>query len=117
MSLTILLPEPPSTNRLFTGSGRRYKTKAYKAWEKEADGCVIEQRALKSTIRGPYTVRLELSSKSRRDADNCVKGAVDFLVRLAITDDDKHCKEATAIKLEDVPQGTCRVHVAPWVAA
>ena len=115
--ITICLPEPVSTNRLFgvSSTGRRYKTPEYRDWIDECDVCVLGQRATKKRISGPYTVLIELSTKSRLDCDNSIKSCLDYLVRIAIVDDDKHCRKATAVKLDTIDKGQCRVIIEPWV--
>jgi Holliday junction resolvase RusA-like endonuclease len=114
--IIIALPEPPSVNRLFGVSsiGRRYKTPEYRDWIDECDVCVLGQRATKKRISGPYTVRLEVSSKSRKDADNMTKACIDYLVRITVVDDDKHCQQVTAVKIAAIDKGQCRVIIAPW---
>ena len=114
--ITICLPEPVSTNRLFgvSSTGRRYKTPEYRDWIDECDVCVLGQRATKQRISGPYTVLIELSAKSRKDCDNVTKATIDYIVRIAIVDDDKHCRKATAVKLDTIDKGQCRVIIEPW---
>jgi hypothetical protein len=123
--IVLVLQEPVSKNRLyslnrpgFTKSGRRKKrfrySPQYEAWCKTSGREVLAQGANRNAIHGPYTVRLELSTRSRKDADGCLAGVMDFLVRSQLTDDDRHCRKVEAIKLDDVPVGTCRVIVDSW---
>lgn len=99
--ITLRLPVPPSTNALYAnrkgGRGKgRYKTQRYKQWFIDADWCYRRQwRDWKfHRISGPFTAEIKIP-KTRGDADNRVKPILDFLVRRAITDDDKHCRKVS----------------------
>ena len=113
--LVLTLPEPPSTNRLFgvSKTGQRYPSRAYKAWIKEAGWQIRIQRV--KAVTGPYEVQIEISSISGLDADNAVKALADALVKMKITDDDRHCKSVTVSKVDTVERGQCRVVVWPWM--
>ena len=111
--LTIInLPEPPSVNRLYGvgKNGRRYRTVKYQEWANAAGWCVIQARiAGKIPVHGKYTVLVELSDKSRLDADNSIKACLDLLVNMTVTPDDRHCVKATAVKCDWIDRGKCRV--------
>ena len=121
----MVLGEPPSKNRLyslnkggFTKGGKRIKrfrpSDAYKAWIDESAVVCLGQRGVRNRITGPYTVRLELSTKSRKDGDGCLVPCMDFLVKMRITPDDKLCRHSEAVKLDTIQRGQCRVIIAPW---
>ena len=123
--IVLVLGEPVSKNRLYslnrqgyTKAGRRIKrfrySDAYKAWMDETDVCLLGQYRAKDSISGPYTVRLEVSSKSRKDADGMLPGLLDYLVKRGITSDDKQCMYPEAVKLDSVPAGQCRVIIDSW---
>jgi hypothetical protein len=125
--IVLVLHEPPSKNRLyslnrkgFTKSGRAIKrfrpSDVYKAWMEEAWVCSLGQPGGRQRIDGPYSVRLEVSSKSNKDADGMLVPILDFLVKRQITPDDKQCMHPEAVKLDSVAVGTCRVIIEPWVA-
>jgi Holliday junction resolvase RusA-like endonuclease len=81
------LPLPPSTNGLFAGKVRRYKSKAYKAWEKEAapwwDASPLSQQAawpLDKAVVVLWTLDLYVFMPTwRGDLDNEFKAVIDFL--------------------------------------
>lgn len=114
--ISIILPEPPSVNALWRvrkGGAGIYSTKEYKEWLKVAGWDIIAQGRHRERISGPYTVIIELAG--RKDVDSVSKACLDLLKR-HITDDDRYCKSVTCTKMDDIPAGKCRVHVAPWVA-
>ena len=86
----ILLPLPPTSNNLFAGNGRRrYRTKEYDAWIKEAGVLLATQRPLKwlgkvsmlIEVREPPTMRAE-------DCCNREKATTDLLVKHGIIEGD-----------------------------
>jgi len=117
--ITIILPIPPSLHQLYgvKKGGGKYLTSAYRAWRREADWRIAEQRAQKSAIVGPYTFQLTLPMHCRLDPDNALKAPMDLLVRWNITADDRHCKSATAVKSRDLTGNDCVVTIAEWGTA
>jgi len=111
---TILLPEPVGVNRLHgarrTGK-RRYRTPKYEAWIEEAGWEIRLQKP--EPIKGKYRLCVEISDRSRKDADAVLKATADLLVAHRITDDDALCIEVTAWKVDTVERGRCRVTVWP----
>jgi len=90
--MKFVLPLPPSVNAIFAnvpGVGR-VKTRAYKAWLKEADGYYWMQKSKIRPIEGPCNVRFLVPLKMRGDISNRIKAAEDYLVSRKITGDDKH---------------------------
>ena len=117
--IVLVLGEPPSKNQLYSprkyGPGRRLRiSDAYKAWMEEAWVCSLGQLGGRQRISGPYSVRLEVSSQSRKDADGMLVPVLDFLVKRSITPDDKQCMHPEAVKLDSVPAGQCRVIIDSW---
>jgi crossover junction endodeoxyribonuclease RusA len=91
----VWLPFPPSTNNLFTqglvrGKVRRFPSRAYKAWRKEAVIRIIAARLPK--FLDPVVVKLELTPRDNRprDADNYAKPCLDALVEARVLQDDSN---------------------------
>jgi len=94
-AVTFWLPFPPSTNGLFAhglvrGKVRRFPTKQYKAWRKQA-GIIIRSQRLKQ-LREPVVIKLALTPRDsrRRDADNYAKPCLDALVEAGLLIDDSN---------------------------
>ena len=97
MKLTIRLSQPPpSTNNLFAGNGkRRYRTKAYEAWAKQAGWEINAQPHGK--IAGRVTLDIAVQRlRSTSDITNRIKSAEDLLVSLGIIEDDRLVDQCTA---------------------
>jgi crossover junction endodeoxyribonuclease RusA len=88
------LPFPPSVNNLFsqTRAGRRFPSKKYVAWRKQADWHIISARLHKAKLTFPVLIRIELTpvDKRPRDGDNFTKGILDSLVRTGVLPDDNN---------------------------
>lgn len=117
-AVTILLPKPPSVNRLHGRSktGQVFTSPAYKAWKLEAAWEYHRQRRRITPIRGPYTLRVILSAHRRRgDCDNFVKATSDLLVKMGAIPDDRLAESATGTwdDTGTVPKGFCRVELRP----
>ena len=96
---SVWLPFPPSTNNLFSqgvvkGKMRRFPSKQYKAWRKEAIIRLIAARLPR--FSEPVVIKLALTPKDcrRRDASNYIKAVEDALVeaRVLIDDDQRYVK-------------------------
>lgn len=92
---TFWLPFPPSANNLFAhapirGRVRRFPTKEYKNWRREAVIRIRSQRI--ETFREPVVIKLALTAKDgrRRDASNYIKAIEDALVESRVLIDDSH---------------------------
>jgi len=84
----ILLPFPPSTNGLFAGKDRRYKSKAYVNWLGEADYAMIQQRPY-PRFKGKVRLNMRLGpGQANADCTNYIKAAEDLLVRYQVIQDD-----------------------------
>jgi crossover junction endodeoxyribonuclease RusA len=85
----LMLPFPPSTNNLFAGKARRFTSKAYKAWQTEADRALVLQMPL-PRFDGPVCLTLTLGRPDgrRRDLGNLEKAASDQLVKHGVLADD-----------------------------
>src|SRR5262245_17049678 len=93
------LPFPPSTNNLFAhapvkGRVRRFPTRTYRTWRKEAVVRILTQRLPQFTA--PVVVKLALTPRDSRprDADNYCKPVLDALVeaRLLIDDSNRYVR-------------------------
>lgn len=95
MEWQVWLPFPVSTNNLFgqamvKGRMRRFPTKAYRIWRKEAELRILAARLPRFTV--PVVVKLELTPRDQRprDADNFSKAILDALVRMRVLVDDSN---------------------------
>jgi len=105
------LPEPPSVNVAYKnipGKGRA-KTAVYRNWETECLYAI--NRGKGKYVMGSYLVILFLSEKTRKDADNCIKPALDLLKKAGVTEDDVNCYAVQSTKSPDVQKGKCRIAI------
>lgn len=92
MTVTFILPLPPSSNSLFANSkrGGRFRTQKYDSWIMEAGAEINRQRPAK--LVGPVTLKYEFKEPSGRkfDLGNREKAATDLLVthRIIQADDN-----------------------------
>lgn len=91
MSKTVItLPMPPTDNHLFAGNGkRRYRTREYEAWIKEAGWGLASQRPPQAL--GVVSVLIEVSTRESNNAwdlTNRQKAAMDLLVKHKIIQGD-----------------------------
>ena len=87
----LYFPVPPSANELFfnlPGRGRA-KTAKYKKWIKAADVYMLAQKPLPS-FRGKLALHITVPLKTRGDTSNRIKAIEDYLVRVSVTEDDRH---------------------------
>ena len=118
--VSIWTPFPPSVNGLFAhglvrGKVRRFPTKAYKQWRREA---VLRMRLARiPTYDVPVVVKLELTPRDSRprDADNYAKGVMDALVEARILTDDsnRYVKSVTPYWMPPSKQAGCTVFIRP----
>lgn len=108
----IVLPRPPSINRLWRiGNGRMFRSREYMDWMNK---CMIMVReAGIPAIKGKYKIMLRVArpDKRRRDIDNLSKAAQDFLQHAGIIEDDCLCE---AIYCKWVNEGPpVRINIYP----
>lgn len=89
--MIIYLPFPPSVNGLYSTdwkTKRRFVSKKYAAWKKEAQAALLTQKT--EFFKGRVKLELHLAKpdKRRRDVANYEKSATDFLVSQGIIKDD-----------------------------
>lgn len=126
MSVSILLPVPPSTNaltknikvpsqsritpkRLVT---KRAKTDQYKAWIKEAGFDLNTQHPPRT--EGKVSITLNVPATRHRDADNYAKAILDLLVSHTRIDDDRDVFELRIIKDMDARDKRVKVTIKPY---
>lgn len=88
MILSLYLPYPPSVNSLFPGKQRRYKSRAYEAWIREAHGMLMQQSIKRFTTPVEVEYKFGKPDKRKRDLDNIFKAPNDFLVAAGVISDD-----------------------------
>lgn len=94
----IVLPFPPSTNHLFAGKSRRYKSKAYKAWLDEAAYAMLQQK--RPTFTGRVRLNMRLGpGQMNSDCSNYIKAAEDLLVTYGIIPGDSK-KHVSGVSIE-----------------
>jgi Holliday junction resolvase RusA-like endonuclease len=112
VEIVLDLPMPPSTNRIWrSGRGKVYRSAEYVRWAEQADMVVMAARAYpKRKIRGPFSIRIALSSKYGGDGDNRIKAVLDWLESRDVVRNDRDCREGEWkwVGDADAPSG-CRV--------
>src|SRR4051794_39072923 len=118
MRTELFLPSPPSANSLFANkaSGGRVKSKAYKAWIKEAGWMIQSQPHRHHRHTGKVNILLQVRKPDnrRRDISNAIKAVEDLLVRHQILLDDSLVErssvewvyqglEGAKVVIEDLP--------------
>lgn len=99
-TVTIRLPFPPSVNTLFPTNrrtGRRYASRKYEAWQREAGWLMRLSRAKPSGSPVAIAIELTPADRRRRDADNYAKPIIDQLVKCGLLADDnsKHVRSVS----------------------
>lgn len=85
MPTIFILPFPPSTNALYPGKSRRYKSEAYVSWELAAREELRRQRV--QPVKGQVVISYEFQepqTKRKSDVGNREKAATDLLVSAGI---------------------------------
>ena len=109
-AIRLTLPIPPSLNNLYKNAGkRRITTAEYEDWKVRAEWSKSARKAKANSISGGYVVYLGLPKKMRGDIDNRFKPVLDFLVRMQITPDDRHCQGVMAWRHDCIPSDVCEV--------
>lgn len=108
----IILPLPPSVNRLWRTKpgGGVYRSPKYAEWRNAAIWQASVQ--IKSQkIEGPFAIRLAFvrPDKRRRDLDNLIKAAMDVIVTVGLVEDDCLCERIEAYWAPEGPQ--CLIEV------
>lgn len=103
--MILKLPFPPSTNSLFAGKTRRFKSKRYQVWLAEAWPAVQDQIG-SERISGPWSIELRAvrPDKRRRDVDNLLKATIDLLVACGVVGDDSEMQSVFASWVPGKPE-------------
>jgi len=113
--LCILLPLPPSANRLNRATSKRgkpYPSPQYTRWSGEAY-YALKQQNVSARFAGPVKVTIARNKATSRgqDVDNAIKAVLDFLTSPAnVYADDSQVHDVRAYWSDDVTNG-CRVEV------
>lgn len=113
MTFSVTLPLPPSANKLFAnvpGKGR-VKTRAYKAWRRNAVLSIFAQVRADHRVGGPIALSVCVPSNMRGDLDNRLKAGIDALVKSNRIDDDKHVHSIFILR-GGADAGTIEIKVA-----
>lgn len=109
MKIQIILPLPPSVNRLWRSGkgGKVYRSQKYTEWRNPALWSAAIQ-AKKQTIEGPYKLTLLAvkPDKRHRDLDNLFKAASDVLEGAGVVSNDANCMWIEAKWVPSGPQCT-----------
>lgn len=111
------LPISPSTNRLHRGAGRnKHRTPEYDAWRAAAGWEIAAARpsmAIKALPAGcRWRSRIRVAEEEVGDVDNRIKAALDLLVGMKITPDDRRRWGGSDGRSTRVPPG--RIHIWVW---
>lgn len=108
------LPLPPSTNRLYRRAGSRIiKSAEYRAWIHEAGLFLVRQHP--KPIKGRVSIGVTVG-QTRKDLDNNAKGLLDLLVLHGVIEDDgPSIVRRINLSLDESIEGV-RVTVSPFVA-
>lgn len=92
--VTLVLPFPPSANRLWrNANSRTYLSESYREWKDEAHVAYLQQKKAAGTpIKGNFHYHIVLDEKRRkraRDGDNRGKAVLDFIQSVGLIEDDK----------------------------
>jgi Holliday junction resolvase RusA-like endonuclease len=97
-AITIDLPFPPSTNKLWRyakvgASFRVHNSPAYEAWIKNCDAYFYTQFSKQPQALENFTVRIVLDSRlrGRSDGDNRIKAVLDYCQRCGLIANDRGC--------------------------
>jgi crossover junction endodeoxyribonuclease RusA len=95
---TIVLPYPPSANKLWKpiGRGKMVRTPEYKAWMGEAAWVVAMAARDQGQLIGPYRILIKVCPPTlnrRRDVGNIEKATSDAIVKGGMVEDDSLCQE------------------------
>jgi len=112
MRFEVLLPWPPTVNRIWRRSGNRmHRSVTYEAWRQEAAEALRRVSPPKS-IPGSVSVELRLYGPSRRsyDIDNRAKAVLDLLEAEGVVEDDSQVDRLLLRRGKVLPPNGC-VHL------
>jgi Holliday junction resolvase RusA-like endonuclease len=97
MQIELLLPFPPSTNRLWElGVRKMFNSKAYRAWKAEAAGMYWQQygggkKRPERLDSFKISIVLDQNRRARSDGDNRIKCVLDFCQSAGLVLNDAGC--------------------------
>jgi Holliday junction resolvase RusA-like endonuclease len=110
--ITLVLPFPPSVNRLWrtTKGGGMYRSKQYSEWRTRAMWQISAQ-ARGRHVSGTYklTIHAVRPDKRKRDLGNLEKAVSDILVSQNIVEDDSLCEWIEARWVASGPE--CKITI------
>ena len=112
-SITLELPLPPSTNRLWrVFRGRLIRSEEYRGWIKQAGLEILVQKPKLpcKAISGPYSLIVRLKLGNGRDSDNRVKALNDLLQKHGFIQNDNLCRKLLVL-WNDKLEVDCRVTI------
>lgn len=107
--LDLMLPAPPSTNKIWVpvARGKLVQSQAYEAWIKEAGWEVSIQRAAHKRFLA-YAMRVSIGTG--HDLDN-LKALPDLLQKMSVVVNDKDCEELAIRRDRDLKGRKWRVEL------
>lgn len=111
--LSITLPLPPSTNRIWrVARGRIHRSTEYLDWIETATRIIRDDGIEPNAVSGRYWLSLAIPFGDRADADNRLKATSDLLVKLKLVPDDRYMDVAYVMRFQSIASGLCRVRAA-----
>jgi crossover junction endodeoxyribonuclease RusA len=110
--INLLLPMPPSTNRIWrSGGGKVYRDAKYMQWIVVAGNMVKAARV--KQVKPPYAVVYEYGRKDKRRSDlaNREKALSDLLQKMAVITDDCEIVDMHLRWADDVEPGMVKISV------
>ena len=102
-AVTLLLPYPPSTNRIWRyAKNRVYRSAEYKAWLAEGGEALRKQAHETYTYPVSIEFRVGRPDRRRRDLDNTIKPTLDLLEAGNVLADDCLMHRMLALWVDDV---------------
>ena len=109
--LRFKLPFAPSVNCLYSGNHRRFKSKRYTAWIREATLCLP---CVPMTITGHIEAiyRMNSPDNRRRDIENYAKAISDLITANHIIEDDSNIQRLVMEWADDLSPGIVEVIIS-----
>lgn len=116
MTITLVLPLPPTTNKLWVpvrtaGGAKMVKRKSYADWSAMAKREVAQQRG-SATMAEPCSIAILLPDDGPWDLDNLVKPLLDACQAGGAITNDKLCRRLW-VDCDDTRIGSALVEISP----
>lgn len=115
--IQIVLPWPPSINNYWRSyRGRVVISAKGRAWLKEAEIALLEQRIPRDRISHKLSVSIDQfpPDRRRRDIDNPYKVAGDLLVKAGVIEDDSLIYSLSMQRFDPEPPGKFVIRIKPY---